>query len=336
MVISIPTEYTQSVFFEYAGHPEKTSNGYRASCPICREGNSWGKRKRLYYFIEDKYFYCHNCSSSWSDFMWIRELTGKTYLEIKEALLDQYDRDDLFSEKVSFDFVPDSSFIEPPLPEDSINLLDKMQLGFYRDSFFVKTAAAFLHKRGIMKSLYKPNSFYISLDDFIHKNRLIIPFYGNDNKVEFYQSRALTETQQKRAKYLSKKNSEKYVFNIHNVDYEFDYIFIMEGALDACFIKNGLAISGVYLTEYQSQLLQTHCPLMKKVWVLDNPKIDATGRERLLELAIDSNDLFFTWSDQFSKYKDLNEFCLSNNVWDIDPNEIVKRSLPGPQSIFKI
>lgn len=335
-MIKLPTDYTSSIFFEHAGYPEKTSSGYRASCPICMEGTSWGSKKRLFYFPDQNYLFCHNSCGSFTDYNWVKTVTGKSYTDIKSEIEQGgYDTDCMYFDRISLD----ESFkkIEvPALPKDSINLFDRTQILFYRDNYWVKTAISFIQRRGILKAKYKPNNLFLSLTDYVHKNRLTIPFYGDSGQVEFYQSRALSERQERVAKFLSKIDSDKTIFNLNKIDYNIDYIFIMEGAIDAMFIPNGIAISGVYLTELQKELLQSHCPFLKKVWVFDNPKIDKTGREKMMERAMNSSDLFFTWSDQFAKYKDLNEFCTNENVWDVDPNAIVERSYVGPSSLLKL
>jgi hypothetical protein len=334
-MITLPIDYTTSIFFEYAGYPVKVSTGYRASCPICMEGKSWGEKKRLYYFPEKHLFFCHNGCGAMSDYNWVKSVTGKTFHTIKEDIKLNYDMSDFM-----YDRVPIESELprtEPPtLPKDSINLMDSAQLTFYKDNYWVRTAAMFLKNRGILNAEFKPKSFYLSLTDFVHKNRLVIPFYDFGGNINFYQSRALSSKQLEIAKFLSKVDAPKSVFNLDRIDYDLNYIFIMEGAIDAMFLKNGVAISGVEFTDHQSELIQTHCPFLKKVWVFDNPKVDATGREKMIKMAMGSNDLFFTWGGEFEKYKDLNEYCVQEKVWTVNPDSILKYSLNGSKSILKI
>ena len=53
----IPEGYVAEKFYQYAGYPKykKLTNVYEAGCPICREGKSWGKKRRLYYVVKDNY-----------------------------------------------------------------------------------------------------------------------------------------------------------------------------------------------------------------------------------------------------------------------------------------
>jgi GDP-L-fucose synthase len=59
------------------------------------------------------------------------------------------------------------------------------------------------------RAVNRTSNLYISLSDFIHKNRLCIPFYDRNKKVVFYQSRSLDNTN---PKYLGKSGYEKTIF----------------------------------------------------------------------------------------------------------------------------
>jgi hypothetical protein len=335
-MIKLPIEYTKDIFFQYAGYSEKTSSGYRASCPMCMEGKSWGTKKRLYYFPNEDYLFCHNGCGSFSDYFWVKKVTGKTFQEIKEDVESCGYSIDLDYFRINLD--DEKSFIVPqPLPRDSINMFDKTQVLYYKDNKWVKEAVRFITKRGLLHAPYRPKAFYLSLTDKIHKNRLTIPFFDDNGQVEFYQSRALTEYQENFGKFLSKLNSDKSVFNLDKVNYSNDCLFIMEGAIDAMFLENAVAISGVYMTGHQEELIAKSTPTHTKVWIFDNPKIDNTGREKLIDMVTNgSSDLFFTWSDKFESYKDLNEFCIKENIWSINPDEILKRSVVGSKIISRI
>lgn len=332
-MIKLPIDYVTNIFFQYSGKPEKVGANYKASCPICMEGQSWGIRKRLYYFPEKRYFYCHNGCGGFSDYFWVKTVTGKSFLEIKEEIETSYN---------SFDFEYERIFLEnpkaidkfPDLPNDSINLLDKTQVKFYKNDYWVKEAVSFIMRRKILNAPYRPKTFYLSHSDFLHKNRIIIPFF-NGNTVDYYQSRALSKAQEKRSKFLCKMNSEKPLFNFNLLDYSLQYIFIMEGPIDCMFLKNSVAICGADMTDYQLDLINREFPYAKKIWIYDNHKIDTTAYSKIKDLSFkSSSDLFFNWSDQFEKYKDINEFCVNENINEINPQEILDRSFSGPKILL--
>lgn len=331
-MITLPQEYVTSIFLQYAGNPEKISSGFRASCPSCMEGKSWGIKKRLYYFPKDGYLHCHNGCGSFGAYYWVKTITGKSFLEIKNEVENGYG--DFEYDRILLNSPEEEHFSTPELPSDSINLLDKTQVNYYKNNYWVKRAISFLIKRKLLNAPYKPKSFYISLTDSIHKNRLLIPYYGFISGIDFYQSRALTENQEKnRGKYLSKLNSKKVIFNLNRVDAGSDYLFLMEGPIDSMFLKNSIAIGGIQLTDNQLMDIQYKFPLHKKIWVLDNHKLDSAAANKIKDM-LDSDDLFFSWGDKFEKYKDINEFCIGENVKEVQPEDIIKYSMPPHKALF--
>ena len=51
----IPEEYIIQKFYQFSGNPtyNKFTNVYNGSCPICREGKSWGRKRRLFFIPKD-------------------------------------------------------------------------------------------------------------------------------------------------------------------------------------------------------------------------------------------------------------------------------------------
>jgi hypothetical protein len=75
------------------------------------------------------------------------------------------------------------------LPEDSINLFDPIQVSHYKDNGVVQKMMSYIKYRRLDTAINRPDAFYVSLKDFTHKNRLIIPFKDDNGKIIFYQSR---------------------------------------------------------------------------------------------------------------------------------------------------
>jgi len=59
----LPEAYIVQKFYQYAGRPKynRLAKTYQGGCPICREGKSWGKKRRLFYVTTDNFLHCHNC-----------------------------------------------------------------------------------------------------------------------------------------------------------------------------------------------------------------------------------------------------------------------------------
>ncbi len=310
--MKIPETYVLGKFYAHSGSPElkRHDNVYNASCPICREGKNWGKKKRLYYYPSTNSFFCFNCSRSWSAISWIKEACNLTKDEIYSEILDNENSFDITNH---FDNQRKTiKKVFPDLPYDSINLFDQLQNNFYQKNNFFKKAVEYVHARRLNLAINKPRKIYLSLTDFHHKNRICIPFLNTKNQIVFYQSRCLDE---KSPKYLGKINADKTIFGVENIQQNIDSIFIFEGPIDAMFVLNGVAAAGLTLTKTQTnQLLEF--PLHKKIWVLDNPKFDETSRNKTKEL-VNKGYNVFRWPTNL-EYKDFNEWAVKEKLNSID------------------
>ena len=311
----LPSNYVLEKFYTYAGDPtyNKYNKIYTGSCPICREGKSWLKKKRLYFYPDSNSFYCFNCTQSWNSYAWIQENSGTTKEEIyAEAFSGNFSRD-LTQEISKNKLVQREMSI---LPYDSINLNDIQQKCFYGTNQYFQRALEYIEKRKLNIAVNKNPAYYISLKDKFHKNRLCIPYYDFDKKIVFYQTRALDDTQ---PRYLGKSGADKTVFGIERVEPSIDSIFLFEGALDAIMVHNGVAVAGLTLTETQEkQLAQFY--FHNKIWVLDNPKMDETAKNNIVKL-LERKEKVFKWPDK--PYKDFNDWAIAENLNEISYNFIL-------------
>jgi DNA primase len=321
MSYRIPSTYVLNKFMSYAIDPEfKKHNGqYNAACPICKEGKSFGKKKRLWYYPESNTFHCFNCSKTWSALNWIKSATGMTYEEVQIELdTNDYAVDVLKKDNGTIAFKRKEL---PDLPYDSINLFDEVQCKFYSSNKHFNMAVEYLKARRMHTAVNKSPNLFISLTDGTHSNRLCIPFYDRNKKIVFYQTRALDK---KEPRYLGKAGYDKTVFGIDRVDVEIPYIFLFEGPIDAMFVKNGVAVAGISLTKTQATQL-AEFPFHKRIWVLDNPQYDETAKEKMAEL-LKKGETVFSWGVG-KGYKDFNEWAVFEDFDELDYNKIVNNTL---------
>lgn len=329
--IELPPELVEKYIYMYANKPTKLSNGQiNAGCPICHEGKSWGHKKRMYFIPEQNFIYCFNCGQSWSPINWIMKVSGKPFREI-------------ISEANTYSFVSTGSTIqyfdtlqedlkkeqnddEDRLPKDTITLNSNLQKLYYSGNKMINLALSFIQSRRLDKAINVP-SYGISLRDRIHKNRLVIPFTDLDGTISFYQTRKISSSDYL-PKYLSKKNAEKTVFGIDKVDLSFPYLFITEGPIDSCFIKNGVSLAGLKYTDTQKDQLSnffTH----DRIWVLDNDfRTNDTVFGQYKKL-ISEGEKVFIWPEEFSKYKDINEYCIAEQKNSFSTDTVVENSYSG-------
>lgn len=303
--MQIPEAYIIQKLFSFAYNPtfHKSSGQYNAGCPICKEGKSNGRKKRLYFYIKSNSFYCFNCNKSWSALSWLKEAGRLTAKDIQHEITNGNYRVDL-TERI---FSVKTETFNQSLPYDSINLDDKTQLQSYISNNSVSQAVKLIKDRRLNTAINRPKSFYLSTKDFTHKNRLCIPFYDKSHNITFYQTRSLDESS---PKYLSKLNADKSLYGINSVDLSVDYIFIFEGPIDSMFVKNGVAATGLRLTQKQKNELDQFT-FHKKIWVLDNQNVDAAAKQKTEEL-LNNNTSVFIWPKNI-KCKDFNELAILLN-----------------------
>lgn len=329
--IEVPEEYVLQKFYEHAGYPKykKLINVHEAGCPICREGRSWGKKRRLYYIPKESVICCHNCGWYSSTIKWIAEVTQMTFEEIEYELeTGDYKYTELTLNDKTYTA---PTFKTESLPKDSINLMDDIQTGHYKDNDVIQQALGFIDTRRLNTAINRPKALYLSLTDFIHKNRLCIPFYDSNNKIIHYQTRGILDSDlQSRPKYLSKSNSQKSLFNFNNLNPAGDNIFIFEGPLDSFFVRDSVALAGIQensrstLTTLQKQMLASRS-LMDRVWVLDNQWVDSASYNKTSSL-IDSGEKVFIWPTGLNKFKDFNEMCIHLSLDEITPKFLLENT----------
>ena len=330
-MIAIPEQYVVNVLYEnvYKISYNKYAKTYNGCCPICKEGGSWGKKKRFYYIPNKELAYCHNCGYSKKALTFITEVTNKSLHEIINEVKD-FDIEILPIEEPK----EVKKVIDKSLPEDCINLSDISQIEYYRDNAVVKIALQLIKARKLDKGINKPKTFYVSLKDVVHKNRLILPFYDENGDIIFYQSRGLTKKDLfERPKYLSKVGAERSLYGMQNINSNLDNVFIFEGPIDSYFVENGLATCGItersdkMFTSLQKEQINK-LNLYEKIYVLDNQYCDKAALSKSIILA-DNNEKVFIWPKELKRFKDFNDICVAGNKDKIKPEFILKNTHSG-------
>lgn len=328
----LPQTYVVQKFYQYAGYPKykKYNNTYEAGCPICREGKSWQRKRRCYYIVDDDYICCHNCGWTSKPLKWIQETSGLSFKEI-------------FDEAATFDILPidvskedivvKREITSDTLPLDCINLFDHDQVLYYKDNKVVNDALNLINSRRLNSAVNKPDSLWVSLTDKYQKNRIVIPFYNEKDEIVFYQTRAIYNNNDT-PKYLGKMNGEKSLFNLNKISADLDYIFVFEGPIDACFVKNGTAVAGI---QEKSDKMFSHLQkeqlnqfkLSKLIWVLDSQWLDSASFSKSHRL-LDAGETVFIWPEKIGKqFKDFNDVCIAAKINEISPQYIIENSHEG-------
>lgn len=336
----VPEDYVILKFYELGYYPKRNryNNTYQCGCPICKEGTSLGKKRRCFYIPENDNIFCHNCGWSSKPIKWICHVSGMTNLEFIEDIKNYTPatiNEDVVEQRKKATPVLES------LPRDSINLSDESQISFYKNSDILRICLQTIKTRRLDTAVNKPVNLYLSLTDFVHKNRLIIPFLNESNNIEFYQSRTIMSHDTKKPKYLSKIGSEKTLFNINAVNPDSENVFIFEGPLNAFFTKNSVAVAGITegkqtFTKRQQEQIDTTLKLHKKIWVLDSQWIDNASLVKT-ESLLKQGESVFIWPEKFGKkFKDFNDIAIHCKVNEIKEDFIIKNTCEGLAGILQL
>lgn len=341
---SLPRDYVAKKFLElgYKATYLRSGDAYNACCPICHEGKSFGKKKRCWYLPNRDLIYCFNCGWSSRPLKWIMEAAGMTYKDVmQEVEGGDYNFINLDAVK---NYGIETNYFSSDLPDDAINLYNKLQLEYYSDNSTIQKALNYVHSRRLDTAINRPKGLYISFSDPSHRNRIIIPFYDTDGSIPFYQSRAFggnLDGFREDVRYLSKRNAGRTIFNIDKVDLSIPYLFLFEGPIDSCFVRNGVAVAGINLsrgkdlTSEQEEQLQKFQFTHDFIWILDSQWLDDTSREKT-EILLNSGEMVFVWPRALGEeYKDLNDYCVANKIDEIPYNFIVKNTLHGEAGLLK-
>lgn len=148
----------------------------------------------------------------------------------------------------------------------------------------------YLHSRNLYLEDY---NFYWTPEDGFN-NRLIIPFYYQ-GQIVGYTARRITEG---KPKYISEQQPG-YVFNLDAQHVDRQYVFVVEGPIDAICIQ-GVALTSAEINQTQRRLIEN---LGKQIVVV--PDRDQPGY-KLVEQALE-----FNWAVSFPEWpegiKDVNE-----------------------------
>lgn len=344
----LPNDYIVRKFYEYGFGVvyQKSSGTYHCSCPICMEGKSFGKKKRCWYIPSKNLIYCHNCGWSSRPLKWIMEAGNLTYDDVRQELnegeyhiinLDKKSDESIFDTLISLPR-------EEDLPDSCIDLSNSLQLEYYKDSSSVQKAIAYIKNRRLDTAVNRPDTFYVSLKDKVHKNRIVIPFCDQNDKVVFYQTRSYggnIDDHLDDVKYLSKKNAQKSIFGLERIDDDQEEIFIFEGPIDACFMKNGIAIAGITpsseksLNDLQDEQLEIYRSNHKFIWVLDSQWLDEASYNKTVSL-LEKGEAVFVWPEKAGKkFKDFNEMCIKGKMDEVPKECVLNNVLEGEVGLLK-
>ncbi len=313
-------------------------NTLRFACPCCGDGKK-GKMRGNYYKKTNSYN-CFNEGCTASGLFIIAMLEKRDIKEVRKEFLTSLDL--LKGSKNEKNYKKNKETLENTFSRNAKNEEKKNENEEKKIEKEIKIEDHWLEltgdnlevikKRGVLDAINSPKNWKLFFDK--NTKRIIIPWYKH-HKIEYYQSRSTLTTQE--MKYCYPKNIEKPIFNVDNITSKYNYIFCTEGAFDAVFIENGIALGTTGFTNHQTELLSYQFPFHKTIIMLDNQNVDTAAHKKLLkEAKKNKNQLYFIWPSNIVA-KDINLYMMEHNFNNIfTPEFIIKNSYKGDMITAKL
>ncbi len=291
-------------------------------CPICGDSKRNRLKKRGYFYRKTGTFYCFNCQANMTGYDFLKAICTQDVFDriiqdykvlnfsniVKgkraEAFQEQGSTFEILAPNPSYRYLLDSNWTVNPLSESAKKYLDERKIP--------------VGSRDMLKSIVDSTGREFILIQYIWDDNCIYHQLGNFNKYDIKGQGSV--------KYIFPKDENinfqpKPVFNIGNVDVSHHNIYCTEGVFDSLFLKNGVALGGRSLTDYQHKMLTELYPRHRIVLAFDN---DYAGMSSSLKHAERFPDIsFLDLSDilAIAHAKDINDFVKATNRADLFTNE---------------
>lgn len=310
MSIFIDKKYVMLVSRRLTNFKAKSEYLFNFRCPICGDSKKNKSRSRGYFFRRknDMFFTCHNCNSNMS--------FGKFLSTYDPVLYNEYTmenfREKSFGREVSVD--EDEFRTGIVMRKLSDNLIDLPSIDDLPSNHPSKK---YILSRGIPQEHFSRLFYSDNFKDFVNKKapkkaekmidgeeRLIIPFWDENNNLLGFQGRALSKSD---VKYITVKldDANRKVYGLERVDFT-KPVFVTEGPLDSLFLRNAIASMDATL---QNIIPIVDVPDAEYYFIYDN---EPRNRDviRNVSKAIDMGLNVLIWPDSIGE-KDINEMVLA-------------------------
>lgn len=303
--------YMGELVYDYVpGVKRHSGNKLNFRCPICGDGKKKTSHRGWFYLDTGSYF-CWNAGClaerGMSGLKFLSLISGKSITEIRSELIKRAGSFSSALNKKEIKNINESLFNEPQIKNNIEKyILDKLDSNEWTEDLpkFVKT---YLEERKLLNATFLPKWFKF----YYNKNtkRLVIPWSNN-----YYQERKLLLSQKDEDKYLFPSNVEKPIFGEDMIDKNFKYIFLVEGVFDSIWVKNGLAVGSLTLSNHQKEILKKYENDFTIVYLMDNQFSDKSAFEKTKKIA-EKNPFInvFVWPKTLYMFKDINESIQFNN-----------------------
>ena len=266
-------------------------------CPLCGDSKKSKYKARGHYYKKTGSYYCFNCNEFMPGLKFASLISGLD----EKYILSKFNRSYLDQMIVGMG-------LAKPTKKTEKLITDPNPIVYPRVRDLNDAELAYLAIRRITElPFFKDldiNGITAKQGDFI-----FIPWMF-DKKLVNYQihnyNKYLTIP-----KYLFSKHGVKPIYGLDRIDESYKKLVIFEGVFDSLFIKNGVAVGGKTLTDFQKYVLSNQYSDYEIVLAFDNDKSGISAMMKMFKEA-DSNYKFFV--PNFGSIKDVNDYVMKTKA----------------------
>ena len=302
--------YIIDLIYENVSGVSRQGNQLNFRCPICGDGHK-RKSKRGHFYLDTNSYYCFNggCDANehgMSGLVFLSKVMAIPVQDVKRELIKRAG-----SMKKAMEEAQTCQTSETPKKQNFIPSAEGLIKEHILDGDWTDELPSFveeiIEKRKLKKAPFLPKDFHFYFDK--KEERLVIPW--NEN---YYQERAITYEQEKEAKYKFPSDIEKPVFGISELDKNISYVFLVEGVFDSIWVKNGVAVVSLTISNHQRKLLIDNSPDLELVYLMDNQWRDKTSLEKTIKILKEEPFVkVFIWPKELKQFKDINESIMHSD-----------------------
>lgn len=281
----------------------RANNQYNFRCPFCGDSAKSKLKMRGWLFeYNGKVFYkCFNCDKSCSYPGFLRELFPEEYR------LYNADKLRMRNEPVKEDYQQSGVKIhinrEQFVKIKGVYPAEKNKAGYYLDSRKIDNREDFFYTDNFGAILKELGLDTYSKEFTCHEERLLIPHFNRSGYLTHIQMRVLNNS---KIRYRTYKVIDEYkLWHLDRANFN-KKIYVTEGALDASFLQNSVAMSGSD-AQLEKSLLGNFKDKLRII--LDNEPYNSVILQKYENL-IKRGYRVFHWPD--IPYKDINDCILAD------------------------
>ena len=306
--LSTEIKYASLISSRLAQFKVKKHSPYLANfkCPFCEFDTSSKKTRGYFYESNGRLcFKCHNCNIPYNFSNVIKHLDDTLF---KNFILECFSGNGENHEKSSKIEEKSGLGNRPVFNQNPLKLLKEIsQLSenhYAREYLNDRKLENFWHsqfyhcaKFATWVNSFIPNKLPKSHDE----PRLVIPFYDTFGKLFAFQGRSYEASSELRYITIILDESKPKVWGLNYIKKTEERIYIFEGAMDASFIENSLAMGGADLSRFDVK------PNM--VFIFDNEKRNKEIVKRMSKI-LEAGHQVCIWPERI-KEKDVNNMILA-------------------------